>query len=188
MSVWLSNKERFRREYFEGGERLDTKYLRFGKGIAKMIEEGKHKAVLPNLPVYDKPEFKIEIDILGVPMLSFLDSYNSIKNVFLEYKTGKNKWTKAKVQKHDQLLVYAVMLKHLTGKIPKFCDLIWIETFDTPPLFTDFWIEESGITLSGKVESFHRVFDKREIDRMEKLIVQTANEISAAYIKFIEEI
>ena len=93
MACWLSNPTRFRREYFEAGHKLDTKYLRFGKGIAQLVEEGKHKELLPDLVVYDKPEFEIKTDVLGVPILSYLDTYNSADNTFREYKTGKLPWT-----------------------------------------------------------------------------------------------
>ena len=189
MQVWLHNKERFRREYFEAGDKLDTKYLRFGKGIAKMIEDGQHKTILPGLPVYECPEFEIRCDIEGVPMLSYLDSYDPTNNVFREYKTGKIPWTLSKVQKHEQLVVYATMLKHSTGKMPEYCDLDWIETQVGGLPTVDFWhTEEGAVNVTGKIESFHRVFDEREVDRMSLLIVKTANEISEAYIRFIEEI
>lgn len=189
MQCWLHNKERFRREYFESGEKLDTKYLRFGKGIAKMIEEGKHTTLLPNLPVYPCPEFEIRCEIEGVPMLSYLDSYDPANNVFLEYKTAKSPWTQSKVQKHEQLVVYATMLKHSVGKIPAYCDLVWIETQVGGLPIDDFWRTNEGIVnVTGKIQSFHRIFDPREIKRMEETIVKCANEISEAYKNFIAEI
>lgn len=189
MSCWISNPERFRREYFENSDKLDTKFLRFGKGIAQMIEEGKHKELLPDLIVYDKPEFEIRCEIEGVPMLSYLDSYDSVNNVFREYKTGKHAWTQTKVQKHDQLVVYATMLKHLTDKMPEYCDLDWIETKEGAMEVEDFWrTNEKQINVTGRIVSFHREFDEREIDRMENLIRKSAEEISEAYKRFIEEI
>ena len=189
MNCWMSNPERFRREYFECSDKLDTKYLRFGKGIAKMIEDGKHKELLPDLVVYEKPEFEIKCEVAGVPMLSYLDSYDPTTNVFREYKTGKHAWTQAKVQKHDQLTLYATMLKHLTGKMPEYCDLDWIETKEGAVEVDDFWrTNEKAINTTGRIVSFHREFDEREIDRMEYLIAKSAEEISEAYQKFIQEI
>lgn len=189
MQVWLHNKERFRREYFENSDKLDTKYLRFGKGIAKMIEEGQHKVLLPDLIVYECPEYEIRCEIEGVPMLSYLDSYDPTNNVFREVKTGKVPWTLSKVQRHEQLVVYATMLKHFIGKMPEYCDLDWIETRVGGLPEVDFWhTEREAVNVTGKVTSFHRVFDPREVERMEKLIVKTANEISEAYKRFIEEI
>lgn len=130
-----------------------------------------------------------------VPCLSFIDTYNKVgtidvpENVFREYKTGKIAWTKAKVQKHDQLLFYATMLKWSIGKMPDFCDLDWIETKETENETVDFW-RESGkiINVTGRIISFHREFDEREIERMEDTIVKVAWEISDAYQEFLKEL
>ena len=189
LSCWISNPVRYRREYFEAGRKLDTKYLRFGKGIAGMIEEGTHTEVLPDLVVYDSPEYEIKTDVLGVPILSYIDSYNSIDNVFREYKTGKIPWTKAKVIKHGQLKFYAVALKHSVGQAPEYCDLDWIETKDCKVEVDDFWRQnEKKIKLTGKIKSFRHEFSENEIEKMEKLIVKSAKEISKAYQEFIKEI
>ncbi len=198
ISCWNSNPERFRREYFENGQKLDTKFLRFGKGIAKMIEEGKHTELLPDLIVYEKPEFEIKVEVIGVPMLAYLDGYDPVNNVFLEYKTGKIPWTQAKVQKHDQLTLYATMLKALTGKMPEYCDLYWIETKEEKKAVEYQEEEEYGgglqndkrieINVTGHIIPFHREFDEREIDRMEFVIQKAAEEISEAYQEFIKEI
>lgn len=215
IACWKSNPKRYIKEYFEGGDRLDTKYLRYGKGIAKIIEDITLNPELKNdkewvqkrfgldiddervqmffdkLVVYDKPEYEIKCNVLGVPVLSYLDSYNSIENPFYEYKTGKIPWTKAKVQKHDQLPFYATALKWSVDKIPEYCDLIWLETKDE--------VQESKgglqngedekiVNITGRVISFHRVFDEREIERMENLILRCAIEISEAYRKYLEDI
>lgn len=201
MSCWQSNPTRYRREYFENGQKLDTKFLRFGKNIAQLIEEGRHKELIPDLLTYDTPEFEIRTSVLHiVPCLAFLDSYNKVPsvdvpaNVFREYKTGKKgkdgkpPWDRAKVQKHGQLLFYATLLKWSVGIMPAYCDLDWIETNETVDE-VDFW-RESGkiINVTGRVVSFHRVFDEREIERMEQLIVKTAWEISDAYQDFLAEL
>ncbi len=189
INCWLSNPERFRREYFENSEKLDTKYLRFGKGIAELIETGKHKELLPDLPVYSHPEYKMQCEVMGVPLLGFIDSYDPEKNVFLEYKTGKHPWTQAKVQKHDQLTLYATMLKQITGKVPEYCDLVWIETKEGSVEVEDFWrTNEKQINCTGKIVTFRREFDEREIDRMEFIVQKAAEEISEAYQEFIKEI
>ena len=189
ISCWMTNPTRYRREYFENSDKLDTKYLRFGKGVAKLIEEGQHKTLLPDLIVYDTPEFEIKCNISGVPILSYLDSYDSKTNNFREYKTGKIPWTQAKVQKHDQLTFYATALKWSVGKIPEYCDLDWVQTKEEPMEVEDFWrTNERQINVTGYIKSFHRVFDSREIERMEKLIVKCAEEISEAYQNFLKEI
>lgn len=185
----MSNPERFRREYFESGHKLDTKFLRFGKGIAKMIEEGTHKELLPDLEVYECPEYEMRVEICGVPMLAYIDSYDPKNNVFREYKTGKHPWNQAKVQKHDQLTLYATMLKHITGKMPEYCDLDWIETKEGKTEVEDFWrTGEDVINVTGRIVTFRREFDEREIERMEEIIKKAAEEISEAYQEFIREI
>ena len=195
MQIWMTSKERYRREYFEGGKKLDTKYLRFGSWLAKLIEEGKSQTLLPTLIVYPKREHVIEIEICGVPMLMKIDDYDPERNIFREKKSGKLSkkgvppWSLSKVQKHEQLVVYAMGLKHSTGKMPKYCDLDWIETQVGCMPTVDFWHTEQGaISVTGKIESFHREFDEREVERMEKLIVKCAEEISEAYKNFIMEI
>ncbi len=190
LSCWLSNPTRYRREYFENGTKLDTKFLRFGKNIASMIEEGKHKTLLPDLETYDTPEHKIQIKVRGtIPCLSFLDSYDSTRNVFREYKTGKVPWNKAKVQKHDQLTFYATTLKWSTGKMPEYCDLDWIETIEGKEEPVDFWRDGGKIiNVTGRIVSFHREFDEREIERMEDLIEKVAWEISDAYQDYLNEL
>ena len=189
LSCWLTSKPRFRREYFEAGKKMDTKYLRYGKDIAGLIEAGKHKELLPDLVVYDVREYEIRTNVLGVPILSYLDDYDPINNVFREKKTGKEPWTQARVIKHGQLVFYAVALKHSIGKIPEYCDLDWIQTREGAMEIDDFWREnEKIIQVTGYIKSFHREFDEREIEAMEKLIVKSAWEISEAYKNFLLEI
>lgn len=189
LSCWLSNPTRYRKEYFEAGEKLDTKYLRFGSGVHKMIEDGTYKEKLPDLVVYDKNEFEVRVDIGGVPTLAYIDSYDSVNNVFRDTKTGKIPWTKARVIKLGQMVFYATVLKKLTGKMPEYGHLDWIETREEKVEGTDFWREgENQINVTGRVVAFERPFDEREIAKMEELIVKVANEISEAYKSFLGEI
>ena len=189
MSCWNSSPARFRREYFECGKKLNTKYLRFGKGIAELIESGKYKELLPDLEVYEVSEHEIRTTIRGVPILSYLDDYDPINNIFREKKTGKIPWTQARVIKHGQLLFYAVALKHSIGKIPEYCHLDWIETRVGSIEVDDFWREnEKIVQVTGKIKSFYREFDEREVQKMEDLIVKSAYEISDAYKLFLKEI
>lgn len=189
MECWLSNPARYRKEYFENGDKLDTKYLRFGSDIAKMIEEGRYKELFPDLIVYDEHEYEIRCEIAGIPILSYLDSYDPVNNVFRDNKTGIVPWTQTRVQKSNQMLFYATALKWKTGKMPEYCDLDWLETRERVTEKVDFWRDgDTIINVTGRIISFHREFDEREIERMENLIIRVANEISEAYIKFLEEI
>lgn len=187
-TVWKQNPERFKREYFGNGPRLDSKYLRFGKSIASAIENGTYKESLPRLEVYSEVEFQINAEVSGVPILSYIDSYDPIKNVFREYKTGmiRNPWSAAKVYKHGQLVFYAVALRAITGKMPEYCHLDWIITDDSCDE-SDFWSRVAKkLKVTGNIKPFKRVFDVRELDRMEAEIVQVAKEISEAYKEYLK--
>ena len=213
MYCWESSPARFRREYFEAGRKLDTKYFRFGKTFANTMEElANDETLLENavwvkdkfglyidspefaefkegLIWYDVPELEIRTTVLGVPILSYLDSSSSEHPNFREYKTGKIPWTKAKVIKHGQLKFYAVALKWSTGVTPEYCDLDWMETKESTEEVEDFWRQnEKKIVFTGKIKSFHHEFSEAEIESMEKRIVKAAKEISVAYQEFINEI
>lgn len=189
LDLWCKNKDRYRKEYFEGGEKLDTEALRFGKGFAESVEDGSYKEHVPDLHVYPNIEFKIALEIQGVPILSYLDSCDETIPLFDEYKTGRVPWSQSKVQKHDQLVFYATGLKALTGKMPAYCDLHWIETKHDDSENRGFWDRvQRKLCFTGKVVTYRRYFDVREVERMERLIVQTAREISEAYVKFMDEI
>jgi hypothetical protein len=73
--------------------------------------------------------------------------------------------------------------------MPEYCDLDWIETKEQADESVDFW-RDSGkiINVTGRIVSFHREFDEREVERMEQLIVKVAWEISDAYQDFLKEI
>lgn len=186
-SLWKRNKDQFIDLYFKNGKPLETKYLHFGKLIADAIETGTIKEILPDLIIYQHVEFKIEANIQGVPILSFIDSYNSEENIFREYKTGKNPWSLSKVQKHGQLLFYAVALRATTGTMPKYCHLDWIQT-ELEESF-DLWSHlNPQVKTTGQIQSFKREFDERELDNLEADIVKVAQEITEEYIKFIETI
>jgi hypothetical protein len=191
LNCFLTSPARFRKEYFENGPRLTSKYLTFGKNVHELIENNKYKEILPDLIVYDTKELEIRCSVQGVPILAFIDSYDPVKNVFRETKTGIVPWDKVRVIKHGQLPFYAVALKHHTGKVPEYADLDWIETKEgkSEAPVDDFWrTNETELNITGRLLSFHREFDEREIEKMEELIVKTAREISEAYINFLKEI
>lgn len=192
MNCFLTSPARFRKEYFENGPRLTSKYLSFGKDVHKLIEDNKHKDILPDLVVYDVRELEIRVDVQGVPILAYIDSYDPTKNVFRDTKTGIVPWDKAKVIKLGQLPFYAVALKHKYGKVPEYCHLDWLQSKEgkkDDAEVVDFWrTNESELNLTGYMRSFQRDFDEREIEKMEELIVKTAEQISEAYQNFLKEI
>lgn len=226
LTMWVKSPDRYRKEYFESTDKLDTKYLRFGSSFASMVEdlgdimrrvldrEGAIQILSRDYPMSEAMrEVLMELDIDGiseyqignsmregdvtpickvggiVPCFSLLDIYNPQRNAIREYKTGKAPWTKAKVLKHDQLLFYAVMLMAIGKPMPEYCDLDWIETKETQSESQDFWREGPKILdVTGRIVSFHREFDEREIERMEASIIKVAWQISDAYQDFLKEL
>lgn len=212
---WTTNPNRYRKEYFEHAEKLDTPYLRFGGVFSKMVEDlceimkripDRHQAVqelkkdypmdenmesvLMELPIEGISEYEIRCKINGlIPVLAYLDKYIEQENAIGEYKTGLQPWTLARVQKHDQLIFYAVALKWCGKPIPDYADLHWIETKETQEEQVDFWRNGAKIIkATGRIKSFHRVFDEREFSRMEELITRVAWEISDSYQDFLSEL
>lgn len=154
-----------------------------------MIELGTHKDILPDLPIYPIHEFEIKVEVCGVPILSYLDGDDPENNEFGEYKTGIHPWTQSKVQKHDQLTFYAMAKRAKEGKMPERCNLHWIETTEESANEPDFWTEvDKPISVTGRIETFVREFDERELDRMENELVKVALQISDAYKAFIQEL
>lgn len=175
--MWLQNPERYRKEYFDGQDKLDTKYLRFGKGAAQARE---NRVLKPG----EITEFEVRVDVRGVPVLSFIDFYDSNNNIFEEDKTGKHPWTQSRVQKHEQLPFYATVLRAKTGKMPQSCKLNWFQTKENDEVGG----LQNEIEFTGVEKPFTREFDERECDRIEDMIVKVANEISEAYKQYIQEI
>ena len=186
MSTWEQNKDRYIREYMEGGKRLDTKALRFGKSIATLIEENKHHVILPNLVTYEHPEYEIRTEIEGVPILAKIDSYSEELGTFREYKTGKIAWTAKKVYAHGQLLFYATCLDAI-GKKVEMCYLDWLPTREFAE--EGLWNEmDKRLGLTGEIYTFERYFDDREIENMKERIKTTAEEITETYKQILATI
>lgn len=188
MELWEKSPDRYRSEYFEKGKKLRTRYLEFGGYIHKMIEDGTYHEHLPGLRVYSERELRLTAEIRGVPCLSYIDGNDPVEAEFGDYKTGKAAWTQARLQKSEQMLFYAVMLRVRTGKTPTRCGLHWIETYDHEDKEQSFWQDDKQVKLTGRVLTFYRQFDERELDRMEVKILRVAQEISEAYREFINEL
>jgi hypothetical protein len=211
MTLWEKSPARFEKEYFAGGERLDTKYLKFGKSFAQYVEElcdlekelGSREAaaqavvskhglnsiahdIFLRLPMLETSEQKIIVEIDGVKVLSYLDSSQLNPVLFKEYKTGKHPWDRAKVQKHGQLAFYATILHAFTGEMPEYCDLVWIQTKEAENEYKEGFYsgEDKPIEFTGEMKEFRRNFQFAEVERMRKRIRKNAEEISEAYEKF----
>lgn len=187
IEMWSKSRDSYRKRYYVPSKSLDTDEIRFGKMISERIENGTIHELLPELVVYDKPEYRILQEIDNISLLSFIDSYDTKNNVFREYKTGKKPWTKSRVQSHDQLVFYALVLYLETGKLPEYCHLDWIHT-DNKPLGTFSNAKKKEIYLTGEITPFKRIILEEEVLRLKKDIIRIANEISEDYQMFLSDI
>lgn len=199
MELWNTSKDQFRMKYYsQDSYNFDTPYTRFGKMIAETFEDKKAKKahpVLSKIPAYSYPEFPLELEIGGVPIKGFIDSFDPKKKRIIEYKTGVKKngkpaWDTVSVKKHNQTLLYSLAVKELFGEVHPVIKLIWMETcwkekcIEVP--FGEQVITECGphLDLTGHFEIFKRKIEDWEYDWMKSYIVKTAEAISNDYTAY----
>ena len=115
----------------------------------------------------------------GVHILGKIDNFNSRSKAFKEYKSGTVPWTQRKVDKHGQLLFYAVLIYLIYGVIPPKIELVWAETKR----------DEYGVTYgTGRIEVFERKIELRDILKFMARIKKGATGISRMYQEEIKKI
>lgn len=177
---------------------MSTPYTEFGNLVGGALEnrDWDHPVLQPvkgKVPQGDHPEHKLEVEIAGVPILSFLDDFTMATKAIEEYKTGirskdgKAPWDRVKVRKHKQLTLYTLMVKEKYGEWNPDIQLTWMETrwanVSEAVSFGGSVLQDHymGLELTGHVETFHRTIKEWELDRMAKLIRSTAEAISEDY-------
>lgn len=135
------NEDEYIRTYIQGQERkigkAQERAMTFGKTVAEVLEGADTddeiiRLVKATIPKYSEMEKEITATLTAhgrsVKMLGRLDSYEDTP-AFLEYKTGKVKWTQKMANKHGQLLFYKTMIWINTRKMAN-SKLIWVPTED----------------------------------------------------------
>ena len=195
-ALWNSSKGSYRKRYYLNQKPPTTKQMEFGKKIARILEDKNNN--LDFVPQYPVPEEKIEVEIKGVKLLGFIDTFDPEECKYREFKTGhankagKAPWDKIKVQKHVQLPFYSVLIEEKYSKVCNITHLDWIETekVSIPEEINGISYEtgfNDKIELTGKMETFERTITKAERNRMRQRILKTAIEISDDYQKYIKE-
>lgn len=200
MHLWLTSKDQFRKKYYSTDPpEFRTPYTDFGKEIAETLEDKEATArhpVLSKIPAYEISEYQIEHEIEGVPIKAYLDSFCPYHFKILEYKTsvkkknGKPTWNSLSVRKHDQLLLYSLLVKDLHGHVDPITTLVWMETEWGEVCKThnlggkDYKICGPQLQLTGHFEIFDREIRDWEHDRMKALIKQVAEEITEDYTHY----
>jgi hypothetical protein len=198
IDLWLRDPESYRKRYYLKEPYFSTPYTEFGNVVGEALEkrEWDHPVLQPvvgKVPQGDHPEHKIEVDINGVPILSFLDDFTMDSKAIEEYKTGirdkkgRAPWDRVKVRKHKQLTLYTLMVREKYGDWNPDIQLTWMETewanIAEEVHFGGSILQDNlvGLRLTGHVEIFPRTIKEWELDRMAEIIRSTAEAISKDY-------
>ena len=135
--------------------------MRFGKGIAEALELGQSedpevRLLISLLPSCELKEQEIRAKYKDIELLAKPDTHDKDFGKLREYKTGRNRWTQEKVNKHGQLDFYASVIYLNEKKIP-LVHLDWIPTeYD----------ENGFLKLAGGIHSFERKITIKDIAKM----------------------
>lgn len=183
IQLWLSNKDKYREQYYQGKKWEGNRYTVYGSHIHKEIEEG--RILVQNMPtdVYQH-EVDIRTTIQGVDILARIDIIGE-KHLY-DVKTGLKKWSTTQVQKLDQLPFYSACVQAHTKKKINKVGVIWVETEEREDIDTRY-----GVLLSRGKQVLRterepllipRTIEQWERDRQVDIIVRTAEEIRNDYI------
>ena len=192
MDLWCKSKDQYRARYYENLPGFESTETIFGKRIARMLESGDRDAALDRLPRYIEMEHRVELKIGGYPFLGYFDSFSKRRKAIIEYKTGHVLWDQARVQKHDQLVIYSLLCKRAYKKTDPFIRLVWLETrYRREKQFfgsVEMEAQSNELELTGVIKIFKRKIRQWERDLMRKKIIHCMKEISDDYAEYRKNI
>lgn len=186
LSLWKKDKNNFRRKYYEGVKDRDTSYTVFGKEVHELIAKDEKYSHI-RLPVFEQ---KISIEVKGIPVMGYIDTFNPKTYEYMEYKSGIAKaggsprWTQLEVEKHDQLPFYSFLIQEKYGAKVNNTFLVWLETRFKDNNFVINGVKLGGereLELTGRLEMFERRLFQRDRDQMKDWVITSAQEISRDY-------
>ena len=188
IDCWLKSPKQYRQRYYEKSPFISTPEINFGKEIGEKLEN--KDTSLDHIKQYSKPEHRFEIDIEGIPVMGFIDSYCPDTKSILEYKTSRTKfWTPKTVAKHKQLDLYSLAIEMTEGEVNDDLELIWMETEKYDEITTGL-IPSTGaykMRLTGEVKTFPRTVTSDERQAMRDLVIEVAHDISKDYTAYLAD-
>lgn len=155
-SLYKQSPEEYKRRYIDGEDGYTNEAMEFGKNVAEGLENGSDDIEIETIrlimPNYPKREFDITEVYKGIKLKGKLDLFNPNKKIIGEIKTGKQKWTQERADKHGQLKFYNLLCLARYKTMAKEINLYWFETDNS----------EEEIKLTGKHKVFkvnHRLSD-----------------------------
>ena len=185
MSSFLDHRADFRARYYENREMFITPELTFGKRIGELLENDDES--LKHILRYDTAEQELKFEVDGIPVLGYIDTFDSVNKKVGEYKTGKTPWTQGRVDKHFQLDVYSLGVETLFGSVDDECVLVWLETQRVEKEKNGRSTHASAyeIEFTGKVKEFTRTITKEDRASAYNKIVTIAQDISEDYTDWL---
>jgi len=173
LNTWEKDPNLYYEMYVLGLEAPFTKWMKKGKDLAEYLEKGGDvdddiKCVADFIPQYKEKEYEIKVEMEGIKLLGYLDSFDPKELNIYEYKTGK-KYTQGMANKLGQLDFYALLVYLKYKKLPKSIKLIWIETETN----------DDVVKFTGKIKTF-------EVKKTKQDIIKIASRIHKA-VKGIKE-
>ena len=166
-----------------------TKEIELGKKIGGQYEMLHTEAdwpvdhpVIRSIPRGTQAEYELRFTFGDVPFLGFIDSLDLEKKSILELKTGRktSPWTQARVNRHDQLVVYYAGVKELLGECNPYTKLVWLPTHElqSSDVIDGLEFPKSELMLTGESEVFTRCIQHNEVIAYRNIVQQVAREIS----------
>jgi hypothetical protein len=186
IDLWLRSKETYRKKYYGGVNFATTAAMAFGNEVTLAMAAGDPQyAFIPRFPRFER-EMVVVID--GIPVKGAIDSIDDSINKFLDYKTGRTKWTQAKVNKHLQLDLYSLMLEEEDGFVDEECSIVHVEAENAlKSIEMDGHILEgtsTEIRVTGNVFEYKRIITKEERAAMRALVVKVGREIEEDFAAY----
>lgn len=185
ISSFMSYPADFRARYYENKPMIVTPELAFGKRIGELLEH--NDVSMKHVLRYDTAEQELKFEVDGIPILGYIDTFDSIKHKVGEYKTGKTPWTQGRVDKHLQLDIYSLGVETIFGNVDDECVLVWLETerVNRPQGGRIQHGREYEIQFTGKVKEFVRTITKEERENAYNTIIRVAQDISEDYTDWL---
>lgn len=134
---WNESQRDYIRRYFFGEPVVDIGYMAFGTLIGEALEKEdfsefsiEEQAFLKTIPRLDIFEQEIKVDFDGFYVKGYIDTANKGFTVIADYKTilTEQKLRDKYLDKNYlQLILYAMGVKQMTGKLPDKLEIIGIE-------------------------------------------------------------
>lgn len=114
--------------YILGKEQQSSPELLFGSEIDKKIQSD--PSFLPEIPRYKHLQYELKTEYEGIPLIGYPDALDLDEPKIRDYKTGREKWDKARADKTGQLSMYLLMIWQIHKIKPEDfqCFIDWMPT------------------------------------------------------------